>query len=475
MSNPGKFDEFIKNKFSDSSPEVPSGVWENIVAAREERKPKAFWWNAAQVRNIAAGLAILLSCGGITWMLTHRYHTIDTNALATNTAVSKNNTGAINSITGIKNTNTASIIPGQSSSSIDKNNTAVNNISSGTSNAIPTNTTVAIVTTGTNKKILVFNKRAGFAKSHHVRASQEELSVADDQTIASSPDINNIPAVTPSTTSAIAIVTPFNNKVPNLTAVLNADDVLKKSSMRGISLPECPTVEKAPSRKRDYIQVYAGPDYGIRTMSDDADPAYLKSRDSSSRFTSAYSVGVNYTKVFANGLSLREGLNYSQINEWFTAAKNNSFTVYQIDQSGDTLGKTVTYKVTHNHYSTVDIPITLGYEFRIGNSGRFVANVNAGAVINIFSWQNGDVLDTADNTIHITTNRVPYTAYSFKTAMGLGFVANLSVYYKLSDQIAVFAEPYARYNIQPMTQDVASFTEKYTTIGLHLGLRFDMN
>jgi hypothetical protein len=472
MSNPGKFDEFIKNKFSDASPEVPSGIWENIVAAREERKPKVFWWNAAQVRNIAAGLAILLSCGGITWMLTHRYHPIDTNALATNTAVSKNNTGGANSTTGIKNTNTETTISGQSLSPISKNNTVVKGISSGTSDNTKnttTNTAVAIVTKRANKRTLVFNKKAGFAKSN-IRPSQEELSATDDQTTTSS-DIQNVP----STTDEAAILTPFNNKVPGLTAVLNADDVLKKSSMRGISLPECPTVEKAPSRKRDYIQVYVGPDYGIRTMSDDADPAYLKSRDSSSHFSSAYSVGINYTKVFANGLSLREGLNYSQINEWFTAAKNNSFTVYQIDQSGDTLGKTVTYKVTHNHYSTVDIPITLGYEFRIGNTGRFVGNVNAGAVINIFSWQNGDVLDTADNTIHITTNKVPYTAYSFKTAMGLGFVANLSVYYKLSDQIAVFAEPYARYNIQPMTQDVASFTEKYTTIGLHLGLRFDMN
>ena len=93
-------------------------------------------------------------------------------------------------------------------------------------------------------------------------------------------------------------------------------------------------------------------------------------------------------------MSVRAGFNYSQINEKFKFKQGNIVqVVYIINASGDTIGSyTVTgtrYKTTINNYRSIDIPIAMGYE--VGN-GRWHANINAGVVINIYSWQKGEIL-----------------------------------------------------------------------------------
>jgi hypothetical protein len=53
----------------------------------------------------------------------------------------------------------------------------------------------------------------------------------------------------------------------------------------------------------------------------------------------SYSAGVRYTKVFKNGLSIRTGLNYSQINERFKYVKGNvTHNIYITNTAGDTTG-----------------------------------------------------------------------------------------------------------------------------------------
>jgi hypothetical protein len=473
MSNHGNFDEFIKNQLGNASPEVPSRVWENIVAARE-RKPKAFWWNTMQIKGIAAGVALLIGCCTITWLVTH--HTTNSNktdlttGLSTNTTPgATNNTGNPVNASGIGVSTSQSATAGtrQTNQSVGIKNSNNNSTINGTPDNSGTHSIAANAPMVNRKSIR--EKKTGYSKSTiRYNSQQEEDNLTADQTTG--PVIDN--TIDNNSIGTSADLAPFYDQLSGLTAHVHADKLLKKNKLL---LPECPTVEKTPSRKRDYVQLYFSPDYGIRSLSDAASPAYRKSRDSSSAFKSGFSAGVSYTKVFANGMSLREGLNYSRITEWFSPAKNNvlsiTITTDSLTGHSDTTRK---YKITYNHYSSLDIPITVGYEFAIGNSNRFIANINGGAIINVFSWQTGDVLDTANNTISISTNKTPYSQYSFKTAMGLGLTANFSFYYKLNDQISVVAEPYIRYNLQPMTQNVSAFTERYTTIGMHLGVRFDL-
>jgi hypothetical protein len=184
-------------------------------------------------------------------------------------------------------------------------------------------------------------------------------------------------------------------------------------------------------------------------------------------------------------MSLRSGVNYSQINEKFKYINEKDIryiliitprniiingtptTVYDTLRFTETGTRT---RTTYNRYRTVDIPLQLGYEF--GN-GRLHTNISAGAIINIYSWQKGDVLDSANQPVSITTGKGS-AAYGFKTNIGVGFLGSVSVYYKLNGRLHLMAEPYIRYNLKPMSRDNQSFTQKYNTIGLRLGVRWDL-
>lgn len=174
-------------------------------------------------------------------------------------------------------------------------------------------------------------------------------------------------------------------------------------------------------------------------------------------------------------MSVRGGLNYSQINEKFTFTQGNLVQItYIINANGDTIGSYTTtgtrYKTTINKYRSIDVPLVVGYE--MGN-GKFHANINAGMVVNIYSWQKGDVLDTAYQPVSITTGKNS-SPYQFKTNAGVGFIGGVSVYYKLNDRIHLMAEPYFRYNFSPMNNENLTLKQKYQTAGLRVGIRFDL-
>jgi hypothetical protein len=242
-------------------------------------------------------------------------------------------------------------------------------------------------------------------------------------------------------------------------------------------LPECPTVEKDIAGNKQYFEAYISPDYGIRTLTDTSksNTAYLQQRKQSTGFSSAFSAGVKYTKVLKSGISLAAGLNYSQINERFTVAENIFLIETHYDSRGNVTGTdTISgkqYKTTHNHYHSVDVPLLFGYE--MGNE-KIHININAGPVMNIYSWQHGQVLSQDSIPESISTGKSSSFADQYKTNIGLGITGGVSVFYKLNDQLHVFAEPYFRYNFGSMNNNESPIQQKYTTIGLHLGLRLDI-
>ena len=195
----------------------------------------------------------------------------------------------------------------------------------------------------------------------------------------------------------------------------------KKINPLNIKLPDCPTIEKNAAGNKKYWEVYAGPDYALgsyKSFGDTASNNYLQKRKASTKFSSAFSAGVRYTKVFDNGMSIRTGANYSQINEKFIYFNPNEIKIITvittrvvIRQPGDTLyiSDTLQYqqtgtrtKTTYNRYRTTDIPLVIGYE--LGN-GRVHANINAGLIINIYSWYKGDELDSTYQPVSITIRK----------------------------------------------------------------------
>lgn len=463
MNNNRLFDEHIKEQFSNYAPDVPPHIWENIIAEKERKKPVGFWFTLFSSRNIALIIGLLIVSGIGAWFVFRDTASSITEKNITPSSAGKNISTPVNPIVSPEN--------GNNSSSADNDN---NTITAGTPTtpakqknlvannpfATPSIPVSTVVSPGENGNEGNMNKYRSKLVSIPTRSN---ITTQDPGL-----DYDNIPMQ--------------GSLMGRLLFGIDAFSIIKKQTGEPklrlspfAYLPGCPSFEKDAAGNKKYLDFYAGPDFAMRSMSDTGNSAYLQKRKESSKVSSAYSAGIRYTKVFNNSMSLRVGVNYSQINEKFSFVQGNLVQVtYIIDANGDTTGSYTTtgtrYKTTHNKYRSIDVPLQVGYE--LGN-GRLHANINAGVIVNIYSWQKGEVLDTAYQPVTITTGKGS-SPYQFKTNAGLGFMGGVSVYYKLNDNIHLMAEPYYRYNFKQINKDNLTLKQKFNTVGLRLGVRIDL-
>lgn len=478
MTNNELFDKHVKDLLGDYSPPVHPRIWEQIAAERDKRKPAGFWIRILNNRNLLILAASLLLCGGTgAWFWIN--HTSNPQPLATQKPAQQNSTQA-----GTNNPST--------------NNPANNS-------TLSDNVTPIAADPAGNPPAVADNNRPGATRNQPAPATDAAASSSDNSNIASrftdasetltgslkkartkgATRVNTIPATATADPMANSLTDEDFPVGGTLLGRLNyiAERIAARKIAAGspekrnpaFYLPDCPALEKNASGNKKYLEVYAGPDYAFRSFRDTGNSVYLQKRKESTKFSSAYSAGIRYTRVFKNSMSVRAGVNYSQINEKFTYVQGNLVQVtYIIDANGDTTGSYVTtgsrYKTTHNKYHSIDMPVMVGYEF--GN-GRLHANISAGPVINIYSWQKGEVLDTALKPVTITTGKGS-TPYQFKTNAGLGFMGSVSVYYKLNDHIHIMAEPYYRYNFSQMNKENLTLKQKFNSAGIRVGVRVDL-
>ncbi len=471
MSNSQQFDEHIKEQFSSYMPDVHPRIWENIAARTERRKPVGFWFSLFNNKNklLLLGLLIAISTGA-TWLYMHN------GSLSANTKITdeKNNVQDKNQTDLNK-----SDLPGSNNGAGQSGITSLSN----KDNTTPTNNTIvnnnpALSTPG-ETKTSIFSP-APLADDEQNTVGNNKINSKKRYT--GSEALLNIKTESPGLTDDNDDLAGQGTLLGRLT--FNAEKIAairKKKNQQPLSfnpviyLPGCPSLERDASGNKKYLEIYGGPDYAFRSLSDTGNSVYLQKRKESTKFKFGFSAGIRYTKVFNNSMSLRGGVNYSQINEKFTSAQGNLVQItYIINAGGDTVGSYTTtgtrYKTTINKYRSVDVPVVVGYE--IGN-GKLHANINAGVIVNVYSWQKGEILDTAFNPVNITTGKSP-SPYQFKTNAGVGFIGGVSVYYRLTDKIHVMAEPYFRYNFTPMSKESITLKQKYHTAGLRLGIRLDL-
>jgi hypothetical protein len=466
MNNNRHFDEHIKQQFSNYTPDVHPRIWEKIIAEKDRKRPAGFWVSMFSNRNklLLIGLIIALSSGGAL-ICYNTFSNAKENTIAVNDTKRKNNEA------GIKENN-----PTNQTTAGITGNELVSNI-----DPVAPNDSYAAANT---------NLKAGSKNSINIVSPVAETD--DDNNYTGSSAKGNkkyytgLGNVLVNTTAPDAEEDAYAEQGGTLLGRLtfNAEKFTEKrktgkqETLRFnpvVFLPGCPSIEKDASGNKKYFEFYGGPDYAIRSLQDTGNSSYLQKRKESTKFKSAFSAGVRYTRVFNNSMSVRGGVNYSQINEKFTFNQGNVIQVtYIINNNGDTVGSYTTtgsrYKTTINRYRSIDIPVVVGYE--VGN-GKLHANINAGAIVNIYSWQKGDVLDAAGNPVSITTGKSS-SPYQFKTNAGVGFIGAVSVYYKLNDRLHIMAEPYFRYNLTPMNKESITLKQKYQTAGLRLGIRLDL-
>lgn len=484
MTNNSPLEEHIKEKFRDYSADVPPHIWENILAAKERRKPVGFWFNFLNKNLLLAFISLVIAGTGIIL-----YKNMD--PIENKKTTTANEQAELNTAKKDVNHSTKTII--KSGNDISNEHTVM-----------PENGNRKISSTDLHNlnSVKVITAKNGSLESEKGQLAHNRKFVKSAATnvISGESDENNITKAGKTKkqkylqgSSAMTVENPISFEDENTIDPASKEFLLQRlllypdlirfekvniSTITKINNPRlnipCPEAEKNAAGNKRYVEVYGGPDYAFRSITDTGNSAYLIKRKESSSFSSAFSAGLRYTRVFGNGMSFRTGINYSQINEKFKLAQGNIIQqVYIINNNGDTTGSYTTtgtrYKTTHNKFRTLDVPIMVGYE--LGN-GRIHANFNAGVIVNVYSWQKGDVLDTAYQPVNITTGKGT-SPYQFKTNVGIGFMGAISVYYKLTDKWHLFAEPYFRYNFSPASKADLTLKQKYNTAGLRLGLRID--
>jgi len=479
MSNSQQFDKYVKEQFNDYAPDVHPRIWENIAARNERRKPVGFWQSLYGNKNklLLAALLLAISTGAGWWYFNKPATSVNTQQVSSQ----KNNTGNNQEISSAEEqttTNPDDLSAKQTAETILNSGSSVTTTPG--SNEVK-NTTANRSTKGTGNMVIhdpsmqeedepnaVKGNYPGSRKKQKGNTGMLRLNSTAPAAEEKEEEDNEYAV-------GGSLLGRLTYDAEMITAKKRAKNPLSLTFQQIAFLPDCPSIEKNASGNKKYLEIYAGPDYAFRSFSDTGNSEYLRRRKESTKFSSAYSAGVRYTRVFNNAMSVRAGANYSQINEKFTFSQGNLVQVtYIIGSNGDTLGSYTTtgtrYKTTVNKYRSIDIPIAMGYE--VGN-GKWHANINAGVVVNIYSWQKGDVLDTAYNPVSITTGKGS-SPYQFKTNAGVGFIGGVSVYYKLNDRLHLMAEPYFRYNFSPMNKDNITLKQKYQTAGLRIGIRVDL-
>jgi hypothetical protein len=424
------FDEHIRKQFTGYEPPVPGHIWENIAREKDRRRPGIIWWLPGN--KLILLLFITIATGaGIIWYV--------------NVHTDKENIPAVTAKTNSQKENKP-----------------------GTTSTIPKVINQEEVKGLENN--LVTNGDAGTSVK---KLKSSNSSVTNQHTPGSIEyDVEN-PELSNGTDESYQPLTANYLFAERLKYSARKPGNL--SNIRHSKLPTpCPEMERNTSANKKYWDFYAGPDYAMASYSDTGNSNYKQLRQASTKTAFGFSAGVRYTKVFNNSMSVRAGINYSQVNEKFTYKQGNYVqVVYIINNNGDTTGSySVTgtrFKNSTNVYRMADIPISVGYE--MGNE-RIHVNINAGAIINVYSWQKGNVVDTANNPVDISTGT--NSPYSFKTNAGVGFTAGASVYYKLNDRLHLMAEPYFRYNLSQANKPGITLKQKFNTAGIRLGLRLDI-
>lgn len=445
------FDNFVKEKLENFSSHVPDNMWSRIQANEKKRKP-FFFWTTKNIITLVATVALL---GTI-------IYSINTSSDLIATKTTHQNSGKEN----ITNTT----LNHSSSKTVQDNNIAIipEEKTLSTENNITTSNINSPVLHSTSK---FFQPKSNFKKESNYLLNNSELQITQPNSdeLESSMNFKKMNLSTYSLKN-------FNKSF--------AENFLLSKNVFYNSIDDCPSV-RGIFKNDLYLEVYGSPDY-VQKMSNSGITGslnYLKKKDSSENIMGSYTAGVRLSKTLGEHFVVKSGIQYSQVNEKFNYTNENEIrfitvvTIRTIIRSpGDTLiirdtslvqQQGTRVKTTYNKYRSLDIPLILGYEW---GGEKLRVSVNAGIILNLQSWQQGETLDT--NYIPAAFNSK--AGMNFKRNIGLSIYAGLSVIKKVGKNSELFFEPYFRKNLGNMTESTSVFQQKFNTTGISIGLRYKL-
>jgi len=325
-----------------------------------------------------------------------------------------------------------------------------------------------------------------------VDAPMADAPMADPQTVQA----NSFQTTAPAQADREALNTPPDEQARPLHLISNTGDLslFSRGSAMEQLMQGSATVGLTPLhliyKRHTYLEFYAGPDHVTHyiTASNKAYIAYVQKAKATESSYPSLSIGMRVDMpLIGDNWRLQSGLHYSQINERLTYANfNDTKTVAEVSvrrvvQSiGDTVLLKDTTSLTYkgqslkqslNAYRRLDIPVIVSRTLL--RRGPVQVNTSAGALFNITSWYNGDILDTnyVPIALHSSTRK---GVAAWKSTIGTSLYGSIAIYDQLTSHIQATLEPYLRYDLSPVNKETSIYKEKFVTTGLMFGIRYQL-
>ncbi len=248
-----------------------------------------------------------------------------------------------------------------------------------------------------------------------------------------------------------------------------------------------PAKKSAPKRCYDFhsnrqawlLDAYAGPSF-VRKQLDTGNPEfrdYVQDRLRTEKRQWAFNAGLRASYLFAENFIVRTGLHYDYFEEQFEFIDPNyiKYTV-EITQklvNGQWISVPDTvdvqyganYVKTYNRFSLLDIPLQGALELRSGPTG---ISLNLGGSVNVLFSKRGKMLGPDGNPVAFTPADGQYDVYQPK--VGLSLLGSIQWFYHVSPRIRVFAEPYYRYILEPVTKPGVPVKQSNGIGGVRIGV-----
>ncbi|MEZ4941354.1 MAG: hypothetical protein R3D58_10810 [Saprospiraceae bacterium] len=244
-----------------------------------------------------------------------------------------------------------------------------------------------------------------------------------------------------------------------------------------------PIKRKAPKKCYDFhsnreawlFDVYAGPSL-INKQLDTGDPeykSYVQDRLASEKHQWAFNAGIRASYLFAGNFAVRTGLHYDQFVEQFEYIDPDfiKYTVVITQQyvNGQWVSVPDTvdiqygsnYVKTYNRFALLDIPLQAALELRSGATG---ISLNLGGSVNVLFKKRGSMLSVADTPVDIGQYQV------FRPKVGLSLLGSIQWFFHVTPRTRVFAEPYYRHILEPVTQPGYPADQSYGIGGVRFGV-----
>lgn len=227
--------------------------------------------------------------------------------------------------------------------------------------------------------------------------------------------------------------------------------------------------KKAPRKCYDFhsnreawlVDAYVGPAWSNkRLLSGNTEFLdYIHDRERTEKKDWGFNAGVRASYLFAGNFMLRTGLHYDYQVEQFEYFDPNfiryNITVTQKLINGQWVSVTDTtgieygteYRKTYNRFALLDIPLQAALELRSGPTG---ISLNLGGSVNVLFEKRGSILTPEGKPAPFTPSQGQYDV--FRTRVGMSLLGSIQWFYHISPRTRVFAEPYYRHILEPVTR-----------------------